>query len=581
MRRVLIIAGLILILLGCSSNIDKKNERFAGEINGQLIERTVYTTSFLYNYRDLTQGNTNYSATDKEINRLEDFTWNVLTRNIVLNQYITKHNLEVTQEEVNDTLLTNPPQMFKDSGYFSSKGSFDFEKYRSSILTNQPVNTAIIKSNYYQRITMQKIQQQLIKDAEISRSDVEKYYNQNYSTADIILLSMDLDSYQPTVTDTEVELKWENDRSEYYYEPTLSIKYLIQNIEPHKNEIAQTKTTIDSLYFVLVKGGDFDSAVREFSSNLNSYPLGKMPFLKLENVPEIIRSYVVSADIGEIISPVKKNNVWYIYKVLEKTKTMVKLQELKHPVQISQNTILKRREEFRQIEGLINQIGIDSAADEYGWEIHSANNLNSNRTFVEELGDLSDLINDAYNKPDGYIYPPIYNKGERFLVMVQIDENKLNKKKDIDVLFDYIKKELLIEKQFELVSNRLRSLADNYKDIMPEQNPEVTYSIIEQVAKDTDLMKGDTYELNQDIFALSSKGDYTKCLKDETKGYIAILLDMNKADKSYFKKNYYIIQGEYRKNSLNNYYNTWIEEEMDKAKVIKWFNMKDVYKGTY
>lgn len=580
MRKVLILTGLLLILMGCSLNNNDKDEQYAGEINGQLIERPIYTTSFLYNYKDLTNGNNNYKATDKEIDRLEEQTWQGITRSVIINQFITENNLEVTQEEVNDSLLNNPPKAVTESGYFSAKGKFDLDKYRSSILTNEPVNTDIIKYNSYQSITMQKIQQQLVKNADISRSDVEKYYQLNYATADVILLSMDLNSTQPTVTNKEVELRWENDKSKYYYDPSLSIKYIIQDIKPTKKEIADTKSTIDSLYFVLSQGSDFDSAVREFSSNLKSYPLGKMPFLKLENVPEIIRNLVATAQIGEVITPVSKNNVWYIYKVLEKTKTMVKLQELKHPVQITQKTILQRREEFRQIDGLIKQIGIENAAEEYGWKIYSADNLNRQRVFVEELGDLTDLINDAYNKPDGYIYAPIYNKGERFLVMIQIVQNRLNKKKDLDSLFLDIQNEILLQKQFDYVSKRLRSLADNYKNINPEELTDVTYTVIEKVTKDSKLTNEENTEFNLDILSLSSKGDYTKCIREGSTGYIAILLEKNKADKTYFKNNYYLIQGEYRNDDLRNYFNTWLKDEIKNAKVKKWFSMKDFYKGT-
>jgi len=580
MKKVLILTGLILMIISCTTNRAKEDTQFAGEINGQLIDRSVYTTNFLYNYRKYSQGNKNYRATDKQVKLLEDITWEELIRTVILSQYVEKHNLSVTQEEVNDSLLTNPPKAVLDSGYFSSKGKFDFEKYKKSILTNEPINTEMIKNNYFQGITLQKIQKQLIKEADISRSDVEKYYQKNYSTADIILLQMDLNSFNPTVTNTEVKYVWESDKSKYFYEPSLSIKYIIQDIEPTQNEILQTKATIDSLYFSLSKGGDFDSAVREYSSNLNLYPLGKLPFLKIENVPEIIRSYVVSAEVGDVISPVKKNNVWYVYKVLEKTKTMVKLQELKHPVQISPNTILQRREEFMQLTDLINQIGIVGAGNEYGWDVHSAENLNRQRTFVEGLGDLTDLINDSYDKADGYIYPPIYNKNERFLVMVQIVENKLNKKKELDLVFDEIKSELLLEKQFDLVSDKLRSLAENYKDIDLDQLTDVTYTLIDQVAKDTKLTEND-FSINHEILSLSSKGDYTKCYKDDNTAYLAILLKKNKADKDYFKKNYYILQGEFRKNALTNYFDVWLDKQVKHAKVKKWFNMKDVYKGKY
>lgn len=580
MRKVLIITGLILVLISCSTNKNANNDQYAGEINGQLIDRSVYTTSFIYNYKKLTKGNPNYQATTKEVNRIEDLTWKELTQNVIISQFIAENNIDVTQEELNDSLLTNPPQVLKESGYFTTKGEFDNNKYRSSILTNEPVNTEYMKYQFYQNITFQKIQHELIKKAEISSSDVKKYYQKNYSTSDIILLSMDLDTYEPTVTNREVELRWEDDSSEYYYEPSLDIKYIIQDIQPTKDEIEQTKSTIDSLYYVLSQGGNFDSAVLEFSSNQGLYPLGKMPFLKLENVPSIINSYVKNSEIGDVISPVVKNNVWYIYKILEKTKTMVKLQELKHPVQISKETIRERREEFMQIGDLIEQIGIDNAGFEYGWEVYSANDLNLTRTFVENLGDLSDLIKDARNKPDGFIYPPIYNKTDRFLVMVQIQQNRLNKKKDLADIFEEIETEILREKQLNLVTNKLRTLADDYKNIDQDKLTDVTYQLIKDVSKDTQFMQKNNDAFIKDILSLSSKGDYSRCFADDESGFIAVLLKHNIANDAYFKQNYYIIQGEYRQNALTNNYLTWLETEIDRAKVKRWFSMKDLYKGS-
>ncbi len=582
MKRLLNTAVLLFLFsiffISCSINSEQE-EQYAGEINGQLIERTVFTTSFLYNYNDLIKGNKNYKPTSKEIKRIEDQTWDEITKSVIISQFVEKHKIEVTQGEVIDSLLNNPPESLINSSYFKNKGVFDKEKYQSSIINNDPVNTEYIKYNYNQLMTFRRIQKELMKNADISKSDVERYYERNYSTSDIILMKMNLDSFKPTVTNTEVELRWESDKSKYYYKPSLNIKYLIQTIEPTQQEIEKTRNTIDSLYFKLSQGGDFDSAVLEFSSNLGLYPMGKMPFIKLENVPEVIKSYVYSAKVGDVISPVNKKNVWYIYKVLERTKSMVKLQELKHPVQISQNTIMNRRSEFMQVEEMINQIGIEDTAYEFNWQVYSAEGLNLNNTFVDNLGDLSDLIKDAHNKPDDYIYPPIYNKSERFLVMVQIEQNRLNKKKELDEVFAQIHNEILTEKQFNLASNRLRTLADDYENIDLENLTDVVYETIDKINKDSQLMAENNTELITDIFSLSTKGDYTRTFHDNHLAYIAVLLDHNQADKDFFKKNYYIIQGEYRQDALNNYYSTWLSQELDKAKVKKWFNMRDLYKG--
>lgn len=582
MKRLLNTAVLLFLFsiffISCSINSEQE-EQYAGEINGQLIERTVFTTSFLYNYNDLIKGNKNYKPTSKEIKRIEDQTWDEITKSFIISQFVEKHKIEVTQGEVIDSLLNNPPEGLINSSYFKNKGVFDKEKYQSSIINNDPVNTEYIKYNYNQLMTFRRIQKELMKNADISKSDVERYYERNYSTSDIILMKMNLDSFKPTVTNTEVELRWESDKSKYYYKPSLNIKYLIQTIEPTQQEIEKTRNTIDSLYFKLSQGGDFDSAVLEFSSNLGLYPMGKMPFIKLENVPEVIKSYVYSAKVGDVISPVNKKNVWYIYKVLERTKSMVKLQELKHPVQISQNTIMNRRSEFMQVEEMINQIGIEDTAYEFNWQVYSAEGLNLNNTFVDNLGDLSDLIKDAHNKPDDYIYPPIYNKSERFLVMVQIEQNRLNKKKELDEVFAQIHNEILTEKQFNLASNRLRTLADDYENIDLENLTDVVYETIDKINKDSQLMAENNTELITDIFSLSTKGDYTRTFHDNHLAYIAVLLDHNQADKDFFKKNYYIIQGEYRQDALNNYYSTWLSQELDKAKVKKWFNMRDLYKG--
>lgn len=579
MRKILIVIGLSMILFACSVNQDK-DDRYAGEINGQLVQRAVYTYSFLNNYKELTQGNQNYQATTKEINRLEDLTWEGLIRSVVINQFTEKHNIDVTQEEIIDTLLANPPESVINSGLFHTKGAFDKAKYKNSLMFNEPINTNSLKGSYFQSITINKIQKQLFEDAKINKSDVRKYYENNYSTADIALLSLPLDTFKPTVTESEIELKWRNDREQYYYEPALSIKYVIQKVEPTQQEIKQTRATIDSLYFALHhQGGDFDSAVRTFSSNLNTYPLGKMPFMTLDNVPTIINSFVRTADVGSVIPPVIKNNVWYIYKVLERTKTMVKLQELKHPVQISQRTILKTREEFQQISDLIRQIGIEQAGYEYGWEVHSVENLNRQNVFVEGLGDLSELIEDAYSRPNGYVYSPSYNKGERFLVMVQIKDNKLDKKKPLDSVRDEIYANTLYKKRFELVSKRLRTVADQYNKLNLFEITDVYINEIDRVSKDTELTHSSSTALSEEILTLRKSGDYTTCHTDDINGYVAVLRTKNRAQRDYFDANYYAFENEYKKDILNNYFDTWLQNEVKKAKVRKWFSMKNIYKG--
>ncbi len=572
----------MLLIISCAgSSTSEEGNKYAGEINGVKIDRDVFTTSFLGHYRILRKDDANYKATDEEIMKLEDITWKDLTRSTIINEFKKEHDIVVTQQEVLDSLLTNPPKYYTDNGAFDVNGVFNYEIYKNSIETNKPVNTSDIKYNYYNKyIPVMKITQILKDKAEISKSVVEDYYDDNYASYDIDILSIPLDSYKPIVTNKEIEIEYRKTDKSLYYEPNLKIKYITKKVKPSKKDLMSAKTTIDSLHNQLYRGLDFDTACREFSSNLGKYPLGKLPFTEIENLPSIIRDDINGLAIGSITYPLLDGDIWYIYKILEKTKTMVKLQELNFPIPISHETRINAREELKSMGELIKQIGIEETASEYGCLVHSVDTLNYQRVYVEDLGSVKDLIEDAVTKSDGYIYKPIYNKRERVLVLVQIIENKLLKKKPLEEVRDLLYKKIESQKQQDILGNKLKNICESYDTVILEQDyPDVEVANISDFSKNYLVFQGlEADEIMKKVMKLEDRGDYTDSFIYNNTINVIYLNNRQDADNDYFDRNYYVIRGEYRDTQLDNVFETWFDKEVENAKVYKWFSMMDLYK---
>lgn len=580
MKKGILWITFVLLMFGCTTvemETPTDDSKWAGEVNGRKIERRFFTETFLHYHYDLTKGNKSYQPTEQELQKLEEKTWDYLIRNAIVENFKEKNRITCNDDEVIDSLLTNPPAVLVNSGRFDTNGSFDRNKYAESIKTNSPVDTRLARNTIKTELIFNKISQELSRNVKITEDDVEDYFNHEYSKSSIYLLSMYKDDIDVNVNEEEAKINYQRDKNKYYYKPSLSIKYMKMPVRPLDNELINAKNTMDSLYFQLKNSLDFDRAVREFSSNLRSYPGGKMPFISMESVPKIIKDKVTNAKIGEVITPVVKNNVYYIYKILDKTKSLVKLQELKYPVPISRSTILERREEMLAMKELIKSIGIEKTAYEYGCELGIADSLNNTRSYVDGLGDVSDLLNDATDKYEGYIYSPIYDKNDRNIVIIQISENRLNKKKPFNLVKDEIKNTIKRNKQKKLASMTMKSYINDILDEPNKLYDRVTVIPYKNVTKNSNI-EGLDSKFNEAVLALSDKGDHTECFSDTEKYYIGVLFDREKGDANYLKANYFIIENEYRKDRLSNYFSIWLEDEVKNAKVKKMFSMKEIYK---
>lgn len=117
-----------------------------GVVNGIVIR--------LFDFRELLSDIMRSEAPDSvvqdtEFTRYVNMTWERLVSDILIQQEIEKRKLELTESEVIDRLISDPPDELKQD-FTEAGGSFDREAYEHFLRNHEPDSARTIVVNYFQ-----------------------------------------------------------------------------------------------------------------------------------------------------------------------------------------------------------------------------------------------------------------------------------------------------------------------------------------------------------------------------------------------------------------------------------------------
>ena len=162
----LLMSGILLVLTGCS--IQKGNN--AGRINGTNIKELDFMNSLRGHFTGFILEK-DRTPDDNEKKELYTQTWRDITIHVILKDYFKKYNIQVTPQEVTDTLLNNIPPSIMKAPIFITDGKFDRTKYVQTLLSESTKQLDWLRKYYYEYyIPLAKLKQELQEEEIVSTS---------------------------------------------------------------------------------------------------------------------------------------------------------------------------------------------------------------------------------------------------------------------------------------------------------------------------------------------------------------------------------------------------------------------------
>ncbi|MBW6515098.1 MAG: SurA N-terminal domain-containing protein [Candidatus Cloacimonetes bacterium] len=577
-NQILLIVTITTIILAIvNSGCSRRPSNYIGMVNNRPITYEEYMIAQRYQFENyvVTTGFTPDTVTREQLSN-QAFN-NIVERNI-FEEKLRKFNITVSYSEVIDTLTTNIPAVIINSGLFTEDGIFNHEKYRESLLTNNPVDLSILVRDYAETyVPRVKLKEKVIANYHIPEQEIRDEYLALNSSADASIICLYPSHFENVVIyDREIRDYYNENRFDYLTEPYAQIKYVIFPLKPSALDSLATKTKIDSIYTELMDDVPFPILAGNLSDSQTSVNRGEMPFMELEHFPVRIRNDLERLRLEEFTRPFAVTDGWVIYQLMARTRNMVKLREIfiKHrPSQRTRELLYNRIVNIRE---LATELGLENTAYEYDLDIYTTDIVKPEDPFIPYLGKSDGLIERAINARPGAIFEPISHNQLQAFVLVEVVDNQSRDFLPLQVVYDDIQVLLQKKRQFELAKQTAASYQRRfgYNRIIEEAEKE-GFPVLhfDNFSINTYFPEIDPIHLTRAMFPSGRNRTVAQPVVGENGVYLGIVHRLDAADTDYLTTAVRsLIRERIIKNRGDELFNEWFQEQKANAKVHDWRN---------
>jgi len=438
---------LLLFLSACTS----RPSEYVGKVNNRFITQEEYMVAQRNQFESYVL-RTGLPPNDPARREISDRAFNNLVEGIIFQEQLREHRITVNQREVLDTLMTNIPDEILNSRHFQEDGQFDHQKYRSSLLDNDPIDLSWL-IEYYSDIyvPMAKLKQRVIDNYKIPDRELQNEYQVYNSAADASIIWIQPESFKDFIIhDREIREYYNEHRADFLAQPHTKLEYIIFPLLPGSADSLATKTKVDSVYAELQDDTPFPILAGIVSDAQTSVNRGEMPFVELNEFPSRIRNALDGLNEEEYTRPFAVQDGWVIYQLMARTRNLVKLREIFIQHKASERTRDQLYERIVNIRELASEIGLPNAAYEYDLQLHSSDIVTPDDPYLPILGKSDRIIERAVNTEPGTIFEPVFHNQLQAYVLISVIESQSLEYRPLHDVYDEIKEIITRERQKEL-----------------------------------------------------------------------------------------------------------------------------------
>lgn len=328
-------------------------------VNGEVVTTKSYServTEFENFQKMMTGQNSLDEATSSQI---RESVYQQMVKEMMLDEEAEKLGLAVTSEELNDmvygqelasVLYQIPFFANPQTGQFDKTYLMEFLSYinqdpmavgepqRSEILARRGIWSFIQNMMKYQRLE-EKYASLVAGSFVPTETEAKVSFDDSKNDADIVYVAQRYSSISDStvqVTDKEIKALYDQRKNNYKLNGELrKISYFVKDVVPSDDDYAVVEKEINDVYEKLKTTDNAIALVNEYSSNQFvdvNYTISSLPM--------DMRAFVETANIGDIQTPVRENQSFMTYKVLDKKNMSdsIKLQIIPMPQELDEKT---------------------------------------------------------------------------------------------------------------------------------------------------------------------------------------------------------------------------------------------------
>ncbi len=554
-----------------------KNPNITGKINDTEIKIRQFSEALNYQVQRLR--NQGQEVDSRTMDMVSDRVWNSMVNEVLISEVAKEYGFIASDEEIYESLVSNPPAMFRQHPQFQTDGQFDHQKYLDA-LHDPSINWLPFEQQIRNQLPMTKVVNFVQSLATISESDIRNEFAKTSIKYSIEALSVPISKVNKediTVSESEIEKRYKNNKEDYLQEETRDLKYVSFEIKPSKRDTLSAKNFANDLFERIQKGEDFKTVATEYTEDPSGQENGgDLGWFAEGRMVKPFSDACFNADKGDLVGPILTRFGYHIIKVEDfREKDGTKEAKARH-ILLKIKTGPETQNAINSTANLFaydaNEYGFEAAADSYDVEIQTADKLSKDSRYINRLGFIPSAPRFAFSDvPIGEI-SKLYSTENSFVIFKLANINKEHYQKLEDVK-ESIENQIVKEKREET----LKTISDKY------YNEAISGKTLREIANNDDNLsftKIDTTTLDKPLNGLGKDNKIVGTILALDEGETAPPVFVGNKDvivklvkKSAFDDAAYAdAKEDIRKRLLNSkkssYYGQWIQSLRDKATIV-------------
>ncbi|MGB9911820.1 MAG: peptidylprolyl isomerase [Candidatus Kapaibacteriota bacterium] len=271
--------------------------------------------------------------------------WTETLEETLLEQESEKVGIKVTDEEILDVLLDNPPDYLRKP-FTDSAGNFQRQTYLE-IVTNPDVIYRRLPNTVPQeekRRIVEQFKKDLINIEKFLRKEKlmngvrtfvaiagsfvspsyarEKYiYENSVADARVVFFDVkDVPDNKVNVTDEEIRKYYDENKQFFPDKPRRKLKYAIFKIVPSHQDSLVVEKNVKKFYDELVKLTDIEERSKLFQRKFSEFNGEISEFKLAKDLPSQLAPYITTIPVGQVVGPIQTNEGTYFIRLEETRK---------------------------------------------------------------------------------------------------------------------------------------------------------------------------------------------------------------------------------------------------------------------
>lgn len=379
---------------------DMQGGNLGGEINpvvGEVAGRSIRYNEwnlFLQNQLAVSR-QSGRALTEEDIRIITDGAWESLISATLLRGEMDRMDIRITDTEIRQAFLTQPPEDLVSNPAFQTDGQFDIEKYRRFFTDPAADENQLLQMENYYRSLLPRVKLQALVESGTYVSDEEawEFYRDTNETARVRFVRVEPATAVPdsavSVSDSEVRAFYDQREDDFRRPASARTNLVSIALRPSAADTAAARERAEALRDRVRSGEEFaDVATAESADPISSASGGSMGKRLTSTFDPTLVASVEDAALGEVTDAVLSAFGFHVLRVDERSADSLALSQIFVAIEVTAATEDSIFGIMDSLEEIALRTDLSTAADSIGVDLRTDLQLIDGIDFVLGAGAL-------------------------------------------------------------------------------------------------------------------------------------------------------------------------------------------------